>query len=154
MYNIELSTEIAAPLATLCAALTTREGFRAWLAVDTQVDAAGDYTFTFGPRAVTFRLDRADERGVVLTCVRELDNPDWLGTELAFTLIPLNGGRTRVALVHSGYASKNECYARCLGAWEHFLSSLARYATTGKGTPFEARPAESAPLRTLAEVVS
>lgn len=152
MYTIETSLTVAAPLTTLRSAITTREGFRAWFADDTQVDAAGRYTFSFGPRAVTFALDRADDHGIAMTCVQERDNPDWLGTELAITLTPMAGGKTHVALVHAGYPSKNECYARCIEGWEHFLSSLAQYATTGKGTPFDAKGAAGAP--TSAEVAS
>jgi uncharacterized protein YndB with AHSA1/START domain len=139
MYTIENSIDIDAPLATLRTAVTSLEGFRAWFADDTRVDSAGRYTFSFGPRAVTFTLDRADDRGVAMTCVKEQDNPEWLGTELAITLTPLAGGKTHVALVHAGYPSKNECYARCIEGWEHFLSSLAQYATTGKGMPFVAK---------------
>lgn len=154
MYTIELSTEIAAPLARLHTAITTLEGFRGWLAADTEVDSAGHYTFSFAPRLVTFRLDRADESSVTLTCVREQDNPDWLGTELTLALTPTAGGSTRVSLVHAGYASKNECYARCIGGWEYFLSSLALYVTTGRGTPFEAKATGQASVRTSAEVAS
>jgi uncharacterized protein YndB with AHSA1/START domain len=152
MYTIQTSIEVAAPLDTLHTAITTADGFRAWLAEDTQVDAAGRYTFSFGPRAVTFALDRTDDRGIAMTCVREQDNPDWLGTELSITLTPLAGGKTRVDLAHAGYMSKNECYARCIDGWEHFVSSLARYATTGKGMPFDAKVAAPAPAQAGAEV--
>ncbi len=106
---------------------------------------------SFGPRAVAFAVDRADDRSIVMTCVREQDNPNWLGTELSITLTPLAGGKTRVDLAHAGYASKNECYARCIDGWDHFLSSLARYATTGEGMPFGATVAAPAPAQTSAE---
>lgn len=150
MYDIQTSIEIAAPIGNLHAAITTAVGFRAWLAEDTHVEAPGRYTFWFGPRAVTFAVDGADDRSIAMTCVREQDNPDWLGTELSITLTPLADGTTRVDLVHAGYASKNECYARCIDGWNHFLSSLARYATTGKGMPFAA----PSPAQTSAEVAS
>ena len=140
MYSIENSTEIAAPLATLYAAITTRDGFRAWFADDTERDAAGRYRFSFGPRAVTFTMDRADERGIAMTCVEQENNPDWLGTVLTITLKPLHGGKVGVELAHAGYPSKNECYARCIDGWAHFLASLAQFATTGQGAPFDAKP--------------
>ena len=130
MYTIQTSIEIAAPIATLHPAITTLEGFRAWLAEDTQVHAPGRYTFSFGPRAVTFAVDRADDRSIVMTCVREQDNPDWLGTELSITLTPIAGGTTRVDLVHAGYASKNECYAR-----SSVISPTARYVPMSNATP-------------------
>ena len=115
MYTIENSIEIAAPLATLRTAISTRDGFRAWLADDTKVDAGGRYTFSFAhpesTRAVTLTLDRADDRGIAMRCVHHENNPDWLGTELAITLTPIVGGKTRVDLAHAGYPSRNECYA-------------------------------------------
>jgi uncharacterized protein YndB with AHSA1/START domain len=149
MYTIENSIEVAASLPTLRTAITTRDGFRAWLNDDTQVDSLGRYTFTFAfpedTRAVTFTLDRADERGIAMTCVHHQNNPDWLGTKLAITLTPIAGGKTRVHLAHAGYSSKDECYERSVQGWAHFLSSLAQYATTGKGYPFDAKTAAPAP---------
>jgi uncharacterized protein YndB with AHSA1/START domain len=154
MYTIETSIEIAASLATLRDAITTRDGFRAWLADDTQVDAAGRYTFSFAPRAVTFTLDRADDRGIAMSCVDSHNNPEWLGTELVITLTPITGGKTRVDLAHTGYPSKDDCYERSVKGWSHFLSSLAQYATTGKGYPFDANVAAPAPAPTTAAVSS
>ena len=154
MYTIKTSIEIAAPIATLKPAISTLEGFRAWLNVDAQKDAAGRYDLPFGPRRVTFALDRVDDRGVVMTCVREENNPDWLGTELTITLTPLADGKTHVALVHTGYPSKNECYERCIGAWDHCRSSLAGYATTGKGRPFDVKVAAPARAQAQAEARS
>lgn len=154
MYTIKTSIEAAAPLTTLHTAITTRDGFRAWLTGDTRVDSRGRYTFTFAfpeeTRAVTFTVDRADEHGVAMTCVDVQNNPDWLDTALAITLTPLSGGKTRVDLEHSGYRSRNECYERSVEGWAYFLSSLAQYSTTGKGTPFLAKPAPAA----VAEVAS
>jgi uncharacterized protein YndB with AHSA1/START domain len=144
MHTIENSIEVAAPLATLLTAITTRDGFRAWLNEDTDVDSAGRYTFTFAfaapgeTRAVTFTIDRADDRGIAMTCVHHENNPDWFRTKLAITLTPVTGGKTRVDLAHSGYSSKNEVYERSAQGWAHFLASLAQYATTGKGQPFVA----------------
>lgn len=142
MYTIETSIEVAASAEAICSAITTREGFRAWLAEDTEVDSAGRYTFAFAQpnesRDVTFTLDRADERGVVMTCVAEKNNPDWLGTELSITVTPLASGKTRIDLAHAGYRTKNETYDRCIGAWDYFLASLAKCATTGMGEPFKA----------------
>ncbi len=139
MYSIETSIEIAAPLATVRNAISTREGFRAWLAADTRLDAAGRYVWSFGERSVTLTLDRADDRGIAMTCVEEQNNPDWRGTALTITLTALAGDRTRVELVQAGYRAKDECYERTTGAWPYFMMSLAAYATTGRGTPFEAK---------------
>jgi uncharacterized protein YndB with AHSA1/START domain len=142
MYTIEQTIEIAAPLATLRAAITSRDGFRAWF-TDTQVDDQGRYTFSFGTRAVTLTLDRADEHGIAMTCVAEQNNPEWRGTQLTLALTPLAAGTTRIDLAHAGYVDKDECYERSVAGWAYFMASLADYATTGKGKPFMAQVAPS-----------
>jgi len=152
MHSIELSIDILAELPIVRRALTTREGLRAWFADDTEVQAPSRYTFSFGERVVSFELTHSDDHGIRMTCVNERNNPDWLGTELAITLTPVHGDKTRVALVHSGYPSRNECYTRCIEGWEYFLASLALYVTTGKGTPFKAPVAEPASAPARAEV--
>lgn len=141
MHTIEMNADIAASLATLREAVSTLAGFRAWFAEAT-VENRGLFTFTFPQpnetRAVTLRLDRADDRGVTLTCVEVENNPDWIGTTLVIDLVPLPDGKTRVHLAHSGYPSKNEVYDRCVEGWRYFLGSLTKYVTTGRGEPFPA----------------
>jgi uncharacterized protein YndB with AHSA1/START domain len=138
MYTIDRTIDIAAPLAPALAAVTTEAGFRGWLAQDTDLD--GDrVTFRFSlptvSRTVTLRIDRRDARGIELTCIAHENNPDWVGTRLAIDLAETATG-ARVHLAHAGYPAKNEVYERCTDAWEHFLGSLARYVTQGRGEPY------------------
>ena len=139
MYSIETTIEIAAPLSTVLAAVTTTEGLRGWWTKDTQTSTAKrEHTFRFakagGGMAVTFRVDREDDRGIAMTCVAEENNSDWLGTKLEISLAPTASG-TRVQLVHAGYPAKNEVYAMCTKGWAFFLGSLQKYAQTGTGEP-------------------
>lgn len=138
MFTINSTTDIAAPLAAVRAAISTEAGYRAWLAEDTEVDGTR-VIFRFAQpnetRSVTFRIDRRDVRSVVMTCVAHENNPDWLGTVLAIELGATAAG-TRVSLSHSGYPAKNEVYERCNDAWPYFLRSLTAYLTTGAGQPY------------------
>lgn len=138
MYTIDGTIDIASPLARIRTAITTEAGFRAWLAQDADFDGKRA-TFRFAQpaelRSVTFEVDRCDGSGIVMTCTGHENNADWLGTTLAIELGEVPTG-TRVHLAHSGYPAKNEVYERCLGAWPHFLRSLASYMTTGAGEPF------------------
>jgi uncharacterized protein YndB with AHSA1/START domain len=139
MHTIEHTIDIAAPLSQILTAVTTKDGFRGWWTRDTTFDAATQQaTFRFGKAAgavaMTFRLDRSDERGVAMTCVAHEANPDWLGTRLEIALAPTQAG-TRVHLVHAGFAANNECYAMCIKGWAFFLASLAKYVETGTGEP-------------------
>ena len=131
--SIETTIEVAAPAASIIAALTTEAGFRGWF-----TDAATcDATYAAFPfkrpdemRLVMFRIDHQDARGIAMTCTAEHNNPDWLGTQLAFSF---EGNRVRV--VHSGYRERNESYEQYVAGWAYFLGSLKSYLETGRGTP-------------------
>jgi len=138
MFTIDATIDIPAPLANVRAAVTTEAGFQAWFAQDADFDGKRG-TFRFAQptetRSVTFQVDRAHARGIVMTCTDHQHNADWLGTTLAIALDETPGG-TRVHLSHAGYPAMNEVYERCAEAWPYFLNSLAGYLTTGAGHPY------------------
>jgi uncharacterized protein YndB with AHSA1/START domain len=138
MFTIDSTIIIAAPLAAVLTAITTEAGYRAWWAQDADFDgkqATFRFTVPSETRSVTFRVDRYDESGIVMTCTAHENNADWLGTRLAIELGETPTG-TQVRLVHSGYPASNEVYERCSEAWPYFLRSLARYMMTGTGEPY------------------
>jgi uncharacterized protein YndB with AHSA1/START domain len=139
MYSIENQIEIQASPSRVLEALTTKEGIAGWWTQDVDCNSdTREATFRFakpqGLMAVTFKVERADESGVVMTCIREQHNADWLGTKLEFKLRGA-GAATRVVLLHAGYRAKNEVYEMCTKGWGYFLASLQSYLQTGKGTP-------------------
>jgi uncharacterized protein YndB with AHSA1/START domain len=138
MFTIDSTIDIAAPLASVRTAITTEAGYRAWWAQDADFDGK-QATFRFArptePRSVTLRVDRCDESGIVMTCIANENNPEWMGTRLAIELREIATG-TQVRLVHSGYPARNEVYDRCNDAWQYFLRSLAGYMMTGTGQPY------------------
>jgi uncharacterized protein YndB with AHSA1/START domain len=147
MHTIENTLRIAATPARVLEALTTKEGIRGWWTTDVDCDSdKREATFRFekqvGVMAVTFRLDAADAKRVAMTCIRETNNTDWLGTQLVFELAADDDG-TRLHLVHSGYPAKNEVYEMCTKGWGFFLGSLQSYLETGKGQP-HTRPSRAA----------
>jgi len=142
MHTIENTITIAATPSRVLQALTTKEGMQGWWTTDVECDAdKRQATFRFARKAseamaVTFQLESADERGVVMTCIRDTNNPDWKGTTLAFKLAA-DAGKTRVELSHAGYPAKNELYDQCVKGWAFFLGSLQKYVETGAGEPFQ-----------------
>src|SRR5690349_17353917 len=92
MHTIENSALVDSTPATVIQALTTKDGIKGWWTTDCDCNAeAREATFRFEKQAgtvvaVTFRLDGADERSVAMTCVRQINNPGWLGTKLSFAL--------------------------------------------------------------------
>jgi uncharacterized protein YndB with AHSA1/START domain len=138
MFTIDSKIDIAAPFAEVHTAITTEAGYRAWWAQDADFDGRQG-TFRFArpeeTRSVTLGVDRCDDNSIVMTCIAQEKNPDWLGTRLAIELQASPIG-TSVHLIHSGYPAKNEVYERCSDAWAYFLRSLASYMTTGTGEPY------------------
>jgi uncharacterized protein YndB with AHSA1/START domain len=135
--SIDTTIEIAAPPSKILEALTTEAGYRAWLTETATYDdthAAFPFERADGTRLVRFRIDHKDAHGIAMTCVAEQANPDWFGTELAFSI---EGNRVRV--VHSGYRTRNETYEQSIAGWTYFLGSLKSYVETGRGTPNKAQ---------------
>lgn len=143
MFTIDKTIDITAPLARVRNAINTEVGYRAWLAEDADFDGK-EATFRFAQpsetRSVTFRIDRCDASGIVMTCVAHENNTGWLGTTLAIELGETPIG-TRVHLAHSGYRAKDEVYERSIDAWPYFLRSLASYMMTGTGEPYPKKAA-------------
>jgi uncharacterized protein YndB with AHSA1/START domain len=142
MYSIEHTIEVSAPAARILAALTTKDGVKAWFTQDCDCNAdKREATFRFatqvGLKEVSFHLDSADERAVAMTCIAQSNNPEWLGTKLSYELTPAGAG-TRVRLVHAGFAAKSEMYDNTVKGWAYFLGSLKQYIETGVGTPYQA----------------
>jgi uncharacterized protein YndB with AHSA1/START domain len=139
MYSIESHIQIQASPARVLEALTTKDGVRGWWTDDVDCNSeTRQATFRFskpqGVMAVTFAVERADENGVLMVCIAEQNNADWLHTRLEFKL--RGSDQTRVDLLHAGYPSKNEVYEMCTKGWAYFLASLKAYIETGTGTPY------------------
>ena len=99
-----------------------------------------------GPGTLTHSTPRPSKSSGAGSVTAQVSSAD--SRAIAITLTPTAGGKkTRVNLLPSGYPSKNECYAQCIKGWEHFLSSLALYTTTGKGAPFDVKVNGPAPAR-------
>jgi uncharacterized protein YndB with AHSA1/START domain len=139
MYTIENHIDIHATPANIFAALTTKEGVATWWTDDCDVSAS-EATYRFAKpdrdRESTWRVDERTGSRVAMTCIREVNTPDWLGTKLSFALEP-RGAITRVSLVHAGYRDKNEMYEQCTAGWAYFLGSLKKLLETGTGEPFK-----------------
>jgi len=141
MYSVDHTIEISATPATILAALTTKEGIKAWFTQDCDCNAdKREATFRFtkatGTMESTFHLDAADERTVAMTCIATRGNDEWRGTKLSYELSPAGAG-TRVRLLHAGFAAKSEVYDNTVKGWAHFLGSLKQYVETGVGTPYQ-----------------
>lgn len=121
--------------------LATLEGLRGWWTplVTGSPNAGGALRFKFKGLAehIDMRVDESLELvRVAWTCKVHSSLPEWSGTRISFDIEAMGADRCRLRLKHMGLVPTLECYADCSLGWEHFLSSIALYAETGKGLPF------------------
>ena len=62
---------------------------------------------------------------------------EWLGTTMEFDIVPADTG-TELRFRHAGLTPQLECWDSCVAAWTYVMASIATFAKTGTGTPFEA----------------
>ena len=127
---------IPAPHAKVLAAITTTEGMRGWWALDCKLGerAGQEAVFHFDEREVVFRIDRIDQQGIELTCIRNVGQPDWQDTHLSLRAITNDGG-TQVDLLHDGWRQKNDFYESCKKGWDFYLKSLRAFVAKDGGIP-------------------
>ena len=132
--------DIAAPLATVRAAVATPDGIRGWWCRDSdctdRVGGTHELRFVKGDHRVVmrFRVDRLADDEVQWTCT-ENGNPVWPGTTLRWRFVP-SGDGVVVELEHGGFAEdQSPPFQMTVQGWPHFCASLKAYAETGQGMP-------------------
>src|SRR5581483_5950040 len=117
----------------LLPSLTSLEGLASWWtsAVDGDPRPGGELRFGFAEQHIHLRVDRADPKQVVWTCLRHDKFPEWTDTTITFDLV---GG----TFTHEGLIPSCDCYGMCSGGWNHYLRSLELVASGQPGEPWAA----------------
>jgi uncharacterized protein YndB with AHSA1/START domain len=118
-------------------ALATTAGVAGWWVPATGSGAeGGELRLTFPPGPGVMRVDTALPPSTVAWTVLKCDFlPDWVGTQILFTLRPATGGGTTLEFCHRGLTPQLECFDQCRQGWDHYLPSLHDYVETGTGRP-------------------
>ena len=61
--------------------------------------------------------------------------PDWVGTQIIFTLNTEAPGGTTLRFRHQGLTAELPCYDQCRQGWSYYLTSLREFVETGAGRP-------------------
>ena len=134
--RIERTMELAHPLATVWAALTTAKGLAAWFGEEADIDlrpgGAARMTWASG-YSVEMRVERVEEPTVFgfTWQIEELPDDDPRRTYVEFTLEPAGAG-TRLTVVETGFAQLPEdtyrkVYDGHVRGWASELGELAGY---------------------------
>ena len=147
MVDIIHRVGIKASPADVYAALSTVDGVAGWWTRETTGESRVGGTIT-----VRFLDDgeggkrEARERGRMVLEVTRLESgravdwrvtdgpPEWIGTDVTFTLAP-GDGQTLVLFGHRRWREATEFTAHCSMKWATFLLSLKQLAETGTGRP-------------------
>lgn len=145
MADILQRIAIAATPEKILPLISTTDGFRAWWTAD--VDAKPEkgnvnrFRFHGGAVEFPFRVDEISPSRVSWTCVEGPKvPPEWLGTRVAFDLLPAASGGVDLRFAHTNWREADGNYAMCNTTWGDLMHRL-RDAAEGNGRgPYFERP--------------
>ena len=118
-------------------ALTTTEGLKGWWTSEAKAEefVGGIAEFIFGEQyhnkmKITNLLNSTK---VEWKCLE--GDKEWIGTTFLFDLEEKDGS-TILRFSHNNWKEETDFFASCNYHWGYYMSSLAKYCETGKGTPF------------------
>jgi uncharacterized protein YndB with AHSA1/START domain len=139
MADIAMQIDVAAPPSAVYGALTTAAGVAGWWTTKNETTGTvGDvnrYWFPGVPVTYDMRVDEARE-GELVRWRCSGGPPEWIGTEIRWTLSSPTEGTTLVLLDHNGFAEVGPMYRLVTHGWAQMISHLKKYLETGEPTPF------------------
>jgi uncharacterized protein YndB with AHSA1/START domain len=139
MPDIAIQVDTTADPAAAYTALTTAEGVAGWWTARNQtsgtVGEVDQMWFPDAPMTWELRVDEAVPGKVLARhCVG--GPPQWIGTDLRFSLEPAPQGGTRILLDHTGFAQVDEMFRIVTLGWVQMLLQLRQYLDSGQPAPF------------------
>jgi len=138
MADIAMQVEVAAAPGDAYQALTTTDGVAGWWTTRNEtsgvVGKVNRYWFPDAP--MSWDLEVAEARpGEVLRWRCVGGPPEWIGTQVQWTLRPSEKG-TVVLLDHTGFEEVGTMYRNVTFGWAQMLDRLQRYLATGTPAPY------------------
>ena len=128
--NVTQSVDIDAPRERVWDLLTDPAELIRWWpdAAELEPRVGGRVVLNFGPGDVSGEITEWEPPGA-LGFTWEQSNMPGVRLHVSFTLDDLGGGRSRVSVVHSGFAAAPaEARDAVVGGWRHFLPRLKQAA--------------------------
>lgn len=147
MADIAMQIDVAASPADVYTAVTSTDGVAGWWTTRNEthsvVGEVNQYWFPDAPMSWDMRVDEA-EPGASLSWHCVGGPPEWVGTDVRWTLQDADGG-TLVLFDHTGFAETGTMVRVVTMGWAQMLLRLQQYLATGEPAPFfDHKPADSA----------
>lgn len=118
-------------------ALSTTEGLKGWWTSEAKAEefVGGIAEFIFGEQYHNKMKVTCLEpnKKIEWECLE--GDKEWVGTTFLFDLEEKNGS-TILRFSHNNWKEETDFFASCNYHWGYYMSSLAKYFETGKGSPF------------------
>jgi uncharacterized protein YndB with AHSA1/START domain len=147
MADIAMQIDVAAAPADVYTALTSTDGVSGWWTTRNEtrgvVGQVDRFWFPDAPMSWDMEVTEATPgESVRWHCVG--GPPDWIGTDVRWTLQESDGG-TLVVFDHTGFAEVGPMFRIVTLGWAQMLERLQRYLASGAPVPyFDHKPADSA----------
>ncbi|WP_256753231.1 SRPBCC domain-containing protein [Mesorhizobium sp. Mes31] len=125
---------------TIYQALTQADKLAQWWIPDTRGESrpGNILEFRFGDGCQLMRVSALEPDRLVCWQPTKEDDSDWAGTQIQFTVLPVDGQST-VQFRHSGFRGNADRYPYYSMSWAVFLLSLKQLVEDGEGFPFPNR---------------
>ena len=137
MPDIAMQTEAAVSPEDTYRALTTSEGVAGWWtdrsSVTGTVGEVDRFHFPGAPASWDMRVERA-EPGTLLSWHCVGGRPQWIGTDIRWTLQPIKNG-TLILFDHEGFAEIDSLFRIVTLGWAKVILRLGAYLNTGTPDP-------------------
>jgi uncharacterized protein YndB with AHSA1/START domain len=134
-----MQIDVAAPPQDVYHALTTAEGIAGWWTNRSEtkgtVGEVDRFHIPDAPMSWDMHVDQAIPGELVAwRCVG--GPPQWVGTEIRWTLRPGAEGGTLVILDHAGFAEVDDMFRIVTLGWAQMVLRMQRYLASGEPVPY------------------
>jgi uncharacterized protein YndB with AHSA1/START domain len=138
MADIAMQVDVAAPPDAVHKALTSTDGIAGWWTTrnETHGTVGGVDRFWFPDAPMSWDMEVVDSvpgERVAWRCVG--GPPEWVGTEVRWSLSPSDAG-TLVVFDHTGFAAVSPMFRIVTVGWAQLLERLQRYLGSGEPSPY------------------
>lgn len=140
MPSIKHYLIIKAPVEKVYQSILTAEGLRGWWTDDAHSDekvgGIAEFNFDEAYHNEMKITNLIEDKIIEWECI--VGDKEWIGTSFKFELEEKDD-KSILRFTHGDWREETDFFASCNYHWGYYMSSIAKYNETGKGTPFKSK---------------